>query len=119
MDAISKQDKAVESIGDKGILIDGRLLKQDDIIYDLVDVITNNSDSGSQRDQEVIVIDGKVYERVSSTKDSIVELTDVIEEGHHDEVFRRISEITERIAREIIPDIAERVIKEEIEKLKG
>ena len=119
MDTISKQDEAVEAIGDKGTLIDGRLLKQDDIIYDLVDVMTNNGNSVSQREQEIVVINGKVYERVSSTKDGIVELTDVIEEGHHDEVLRRISEITERVAREIIPDIAERVIKEEIEKLKG
>ena len=34
------------------------------------------------------------------------------------EIIKRTTEIAERIARDLIPEIAERVIKEEIEKLK-
>jgi hypothetical protein len=48
---------------------------------------------------------------------------DVIEDHQaanivNDEIIRRATEIAERIARELIPGIAERVIREEIEKLK-
>lgn len=63
--------------------------------------------------------------------DKIYDLVDVIEEklsgvapamgrtGQRDEVIvREIRDITERIARELIPGIVERVIREEIEKLK-
>jgi hypothetical protein len=32
--------------------------------------------------------------------------------------MKRAAEIAEKVAREVIPDIAERVIREEIEKLK-
>jgi hypothetical protein len=32
--------------------------------------------------------------------------------------MKRVSEIAERIAKEIVPEIAERVIREEINKLK-
>jgi len=38
--------------------------------------------------------------------------------GFNEEVTKRIDEIAERIAREIVPVVAERVIREEIEKLK-
>jgi hypothetical protein len=34
-------------------------------------------------------------------------------------VMKKVYEITERITRELVPDIAERIIREEIEKLKG
>jgi hypothetical protein len=33
--------------------------------------------------------------------------------------MKRVEEIIEEIAREVIPDIAERVIREEIEKIKA
>ncbi|MCX7816845.1 MAG: hypothetical protein N2317_04980 [Syntrophales bacterium] len=69
--------------------------------------------------------------------DKIYDLTEIIEEALSDkeleskktriaivnstlqeEIARRVEEVTERIAREMIPDIVERVIREEIEKLK-
>ena len=119
MDTISKEAKAVETIGDKGILIEGRLLKPDDRIYDLVDVVTDSGASDNLLDRENAVIDGKVNERVGSTKDRVVDLTDTVEEGYHGDIIIKVSEIAERVAREMIPDIAERIIREEIEKLKG
>jgi hypothetical protein len=106
-------------IGDKGVLIDGRLLKPDDRIYDLVDVVRDSGASDNLSDQENAAKDGKVNETVSSTKDRVVDLTDAVEEGYHDDVIMKVSEIAERVAREMIPDIAERIIREEIEKLKG
>jgi hypothetical protein len=42
----------------------------------------------------------------------------LVDTGLHDEIMKRAVEIAERIAREVVPDIAERVIREEIEKLK-
>ena len=59
--------------------------------------------------------------------ENIYDLVDVVERkpkmafvdtGLHDEIMKRAEEIAEKVAREIIPDIAERVIREEIEKLK-
>jgi hypothetical protein len=117
MDAISKQMVGMDE--DKGMLIDGRLLKQGDIIYDLVDVLEDNNAPGDRDDREIIVIDGRVYERVINPGEKVFDLTDVVEESSRDDVARRVAEIAERVAREIIPDIAERVIREEIEKLKG
>lgn len=63
--------------------------------------------------------------------DKIHDLVDVVNEetreavpgrdlkGRRDEmVVKEIREVTERIARELIPGIVERVVREEIEKLK-
>ena len=42
----------------------------------------------------------------------------VVDKGLHDEIMKRSEEIAEKIAREVIPDIAERLIREEINRLK-
>jgi hypothetical protein len=42
-----------------------------------------------------------------------------VDPGLRDEIMKRADEIAEKIARELIPGIAERVIREEIEKLKA
>jgi hypothetical protein len=66
-------------------------------------------------------------ERVFKEGDKIYDLVDVIEEQPgetvsegvlNEEIVKKIEEIAEKIAREMFPGIAERVIKEEIEKLK-
>ena len=41
-----------------------------------------------------------------------------VDTGLRDEIMKRAMEIAEKVAREVIPDIAERVIREEIEKVK-
>ena len=60
-------------------------------------------------------------------EDKIYDLTDVIEEDPENvlpvktldnKLIERISGISERVAREMFPWIAERIIREEIEKLK-
>ncbi len=136
MDAISKHLVGVSRGGSKenvpdarteDVLVDDRLLKPDDRIHELVDIIDDHSGAETKQDREIIVIDGRVYERVSRLGDEVHDLGDVIEKGTsgslhdqglNDEIIKRVSEVAERVAREIVPEIAERVIREEIDKLK-
>ncbi|KFZ44556.1 hypothetical protein KD27_05550, partial [Smithella sp. D17] len=58
-----------------------------------------------------------------NNKREIYTLVDVIEDSQtannlNEEIIKRAAEIIERITRELVPEIAERVIREEIEKLK-
>jgi hypothetical protein len=137
MDAISKHLVGVLREGSKenvpetrteDIFVDGRLMKPDDRIYDLVEVIDDHAGAETKQDREIIVIDGRVYERVSKPGDAVHDLVDSIETGSggslddvglNDEIIKTVSEIAERIAKEMVPGIAERVIREEIDKLKG
>lgn len=77
-------------------------------------------------------------ERVMQPGDRIYDLVDVFEEGIpafvdnperrtkvalvnpniQEEMIKKVAETTERVVREMFPAIAERIIKEEIEKLK-
>jgi hypothetical protein len=137
MDAISKHLVGVLREGSKitvadtreeSILIDGRLLKPVDRIHELVDSVDDHHDRDAKQDREIIVIDGRVYERVVQAEDQIYSLVDVVENDStgtlhdlnrdNDEIIKRVTEITERIAKEMVPAIAERVIREEIDKLK-
>jgi len=137
MDAISKHVGDVLREGSKvtvgntrgeSVLIDGRLLKPNDMIHELVDIVYDQSDHEAKKDPEIIVIDGRVYERVVKQEDNVYDLVDIVERGHgsspqdlkldDNDILKRVSEVTEKIAREMIPGIAERVIREEIEKLK-
>ncbi len=60
--------------------------------------------------------------RVLREGEKIYDLVDVVEEVPHcklnGEIAKKVSEIAEKIARELVPEIAERVIRKEIEKLK-
>ena len=76
-----------------------RLMKPGETIFDLVDVI-----------EEGVGAVGADVEK--KPKVAVVNL------GLQDEILKRVTETAERVAREIIPDIAERIIREEIEKLK-
>ncbi|HBH87148.1 MAG TPA: hypothetical protein DDY17_06060 [Syntrophaceae bacterium] len=135
MDATSKHSmgvlngggRAVEDTRDHDIIIDGRLLKPDDRIYSLVDVADHTIEGDSKKDREIIVIDGRVYERVSRPDDTVYDHTDVVGKGSvgpvfdtglNEEIMKRVTETAERIAKEMVPEIAERVIREEIDKLK-
>lgn len=98
------------------MMIEGRVLKPQDIIYDLHDVLEDSADAVRQGPP-----DG------GNGREKIYDLVDVIEKkprmafvdtGLHEEIMKRATEIAERIAREVVPTVAERVISEEIEKLK-
>jgi hypothetical protein len=102
--------------GDRVMMIDGRVLKPEDRIHDLLDLFDSASGLPERN-----VLDMK------SGSEKIYDLVDVVEKkprmafvdtGLHDEIMKRAAGIAEKVAREVIPDIAERVIREEIEKLK-
>jgi len=78
----------IYSIAEKEIMIDGRKLRQSERIYDLTDTIEERS------------------------------APSLSEAGLSDEMLIKISEMCERVARQMFPPIAERIIKEEIRKLK-
>jgi hypothetical protein len=89
-------------------------------IFDLTEVYEERNGRNSQ---EVIVVDGRGYEKIPKHNSNINGIADSVENrltenGFHDEILRRATEMAEKIVREIIPEIAERVIREEIEKLK-
>jgi hypothetical protein len=89
-------------------------------IYDLTEVY---EEKNGRNNQEVIVVDGRGYERIVKGNKDIHELVDVVEDrlavnNLNEEIIKQAAKIAERIAREIIPEIAEKVIREEIEKLK-
>jgi hypothetical protein len=102
--------------GKGNMMIEGRVLKPQDIVHDLLDVLEDSSGFTRQG------IPGK-----GGSRERIYDLVDVVEKkprmalvdtGLHEEIMKRASEIAEKVAREIIPTVAERVIREEIEKLK-
>jgi hypothetical protein len=102
-------------------MADNSIITDDKKIYDLTEIYEERN---GRNNQEVIVIDGRGYEKIT-TKDNkyIHELVDVAEDqlaanNLNEEVLQRVTQIAERIAREVIPEIAEKVIREEIDKLK-
>jgi hypothetical protein len=96
------------------------IITDDKKIYDLTEVYEERN---GRNNQEVIVVDGRGYERMSKDNRRIHELVDVVEDQSaadnlNEEIIKKTMEIAERIAREMVPEIAERVIREEIDKLK-
>ncbi len=92
-------------------------------IIDLVEVLEEGAAVSSGRETH------SLHERASAVKSRrIHDLTEVVKDipvravadpALREMVLQQVSEIAERLAREMIPPIAERVIREEIEKLKA
>jgi hypothetical protein len=102
--------------GEGIMMIEGRVLKPQDIIHDMLDVLEDSTGFPGQG------LPGR-----GAGRERIFDLVDVVEKkprmafidtGLHQEIMKRAAEIAEKVAREVIPVIAERVIREEIEKLK-
>ena len=92
--------------------------RPDEKIYDLVDVISAGAaEDGAEARSGIGSPSGQIHDLVDVVKDDylVVSCDKELEAA----VMKKVSEITERITRELVPDIAERVIREEIEKLKG
>jgi hypothetical protein len=97
------------------------IIKENENVLDLTDEI---KDQNNGNHQEVIIVDGRGYTKDSGDREEIYTLVDVIDDNQtqdkiQKEIIARSEEIIERIARKIVPEIAERIIKEEIEKLKN
>lgn len=95
-------------------------------IYELTDIVEEPNPLPEEGSHEVMVIDGRGYknaaqpEKINHDLDSIAEgeLKELPQLLPDDEMMKKMVETVERIARVMIPDIAERLIREEIEKLK-
>ncbi len=86
----------------------------------------NPKDGAGPDKREGTVIDGRVFR----AGEKVFDLKDVVEESPRkspqsgvpapldERLVEEVRAVAERVARELIPDIAERVIREEIEKLK-
>jgi hypothetical protein len=108
------------------MMIEGRMLKPDERIIDLVEVL---GESVAFQSGSIPAVENPVpgFPIRVSGREKIYDLVDVVEKkprmafvdaGLHDEIMKRAVEIAEKVARDIIPDVAERIIREEIEKLK-
>jgi hypothetical protein len=109
-------------VGADDMIIDGRVLRANDRIYDLLDVVAEPDSSSPASNQEIIVIDGRIYERVTKTKKAFPgedTSASALHLGLHDEIMAAVMKIAENIVKEQVPVIAERLIREEIEKIKG
>jgi hypothetical protein len=98
------------------MMIEGRVLRPEDRIHDLVNLLDSASGFRESHVSEMKAGPEKIYDLVD-----VVERKPrmaFVDTGLHDEIMKRAMEIAEKVAREVIPDIAERVIREEIEKLK-
>lgn len=100
---------------------DDDILKENKTVHDLTDEVVDN---GHANDQDVIVVDGRGYENAAHLSEEVYNLTDVVDDDQkisdkvYGDVVKRLETIVEKTARDMIPDIAERIIREEIEKLK-
>jgi len=98
-------------------------------IHELTEIYDERNGHGrraidGKNPQQIIVIDGRGYERGKTNGESIHELTDVVDETLgtpqvNEMILSRAEEIIKKIAGEVVPAIAERVIREEIEKIKA
>jgi seryl-tRNA synthetase len=89
-------------------------------VHNLIDELKDENDVNSQ---DVIVIDGRGYEDDSPINEEVYNLVDVIDEHQlsnkrYEDIMQRVEKMVENITRKMVPEIAERIIKEEIEKLK-
>lgn len=101
---------------------------QEKKIYELTEICEEQNGPihdvpNGKNSQPVIVVDGRGYERVQSNGDHIHDLTEIVDDdlsdAHvNDMVLKRAEKIIEKVAREVIPDIVERVVREEIKKIK-
>ena len=96
------------------------IIKENKEVYDLTDELL---DENNEIIQDVIVVDGRSYKNDYEIKKEVYNLAEVISDNNngdsiYEDIIKHVEEIVERIATRMVPEIAERIIKEEIEKLK-
>ena len=92
-----------------------RPIRPGEVIYELVDVVEEPSDP----EFAVVAAESGPLVMPVGKKEMSSDISDIMTEMMTDETCRMIATTVERVAREMIPAIAERVIREEIEKLKS
>jgi hypothetical protein len=109
-EGLSREDR------NRVMMIEGRMLKPEDRILDLLEVLEDSPVFPAERFPDGKQSPGRIYDLVD-----VVEKKPkmaFVDAGLHEEIMKRAAEIAEKVAREVIPDVAERIIREEIEKLK-
>jgi hypothetical protein len=96
------------------------ITKENKIVHDLTDEL---QDDNNENNQDVIVVDGRGYENDSQIKKEVYNLVDVIDDNQmgdkiYEDIILRLEKIVEKITRRMVPEIAEKIIREEIERLK-
>ena len=81
-------------------------------VLDLVDVIEEKQNGHSSRPAARMIYD--LVDAVEETAPSVR-----VEMPSQEDIIKQITAIAEKTARELFPEIAERVIREEINKLKA
>lgn len=93
--------------------------KSAEMIFDLVDVVEEPRlpDSGERTEPHSTRANAEIFELTDVVEETPSQ--DLMQQDMNDLITKKVSEAVERIARELFPEIAERVIREEIEKLKN
>jgi hypothetical protein len=98
------------------MMIEGRVLMPEDRIHTLTDPLDEEAEFSADPTPGWKSVPDKIYDLVDvvEKKPKLA----FVDPGLREEIMKRAGEIAEKVAREIVPDIAERIIREEIEKLK-
>ncbi len=99
------------------MMIEGRMLKPEDRILDLVEALEDSPVSSAGRLPAGKQGSERIYDLVDVVEKKQPKMA-FVDPGLRDEIMKRAVEIAEKVAREVIPDVAERIIREEIDKLK-
>jgi hypothetical protein len=131
LDDISRETKGNRfSKGREETDMEKSTVKEGDRIYDLTDVVEETPLRDDRGDFKVTRtppvkerLAGDAREEILfSDEKKVYELSNLFDESQEgqirEEIRRKAAEIAERVAREVMPGIVERVIREEIEKLK-
>lgn len=100
--------------------MDSHSIKENDQIHDLTDAI---HEVDSENNSDVIVVDGRGYKNNPSIEKEVYNLVDVLDDHQigdriPEDLYARLEDMVENSVRKLLPEIAERIIKAEITKLK-
>lgn len=100
--------------------MDPHSIKEADKVLDLTEAIP---DDNRDNHSDVIVVDGRGYENNPSLEEDVYNLVDVVQDPSWDDrlpedFYAKLEALVEKSVRQRLPEIAERIIREEIAKLK-
>jgi hypothetical protein len=118
-------------VGGRQFMNDERRTVPDGNIFELTELYDERQVYGrcatdGKAPREIVMIDGRGYERIKPgerRRERVHDLTDIVDDPvrarFNEDLMKKSLEIIEKIAREMIPGIAERVVREEIEKIRN
>ena len=118
-------------VGGRQFMNDERRTVPDGNIFELTELYDEWQGYGrcatdGKAPREIVMIDGRGYERIKPgerRRERVHDLTDIVDDPvrarFNEDLMKKSLEIIEKIAREMVPGIAERVVREEIENIKN